>query len=141
MLSADTTPARSVPDSHATIPRILLVDDEPSLLRSLARALRALRPSWNVHVAESGAEALCHLQKLSYHAVVTDIEMPGIDGLTLLAQVRSEHPDVARLVHSSRLEDEPWHGVSHVAQGALAKPAHPKRLVSLIEDALGPQAA
>jgi DNA-binding NtrC family response regulator len=141
MLAADVLAVHSLPDPLASIPRILLVDDEPSLLRSLARALRALRPSWNVHVAESGTEALLSLERYTYHAVVTDIEMPGLDGLALLARVRSAHPDVARLVHSSRLQDEPWHGVPHVAQGALAKPAHPKRLVSLIEDALGQKAA
>jgi DNA-binding NtrC family response regulator len=140
MLAADpfvTVPANT---TAPTIRRILLVDDERSILRSLARALRALRPEWAVHVAESGIEALCHLERSTCDAVVTDLEMPGLDGLELLLRVQTEHPHVVRLVHSSRIDSEDSESLRRLAQGAVAKPAHPSHLISLIESALSAEA-
>ena len=144
MLSVDPTVAprgATCNSATAAIPRILLVDDEPSILRSLARAFRALRPSWHVRVAENGSEALCHLERVPYDAVVTDLEMPVLDGIGLLQRMRSEHPKVIRLVHSSRIETDGPERLGSLAQGALAKPAHPDRLIQLIESALAQQAA
>lgn len=92
-------------------------------------------------MAESGAEALCHLDQVPYDAVVTDLEMPGLDGLGLLQRVQNEHPEVVRLVHSSRIETQDPEQLRPLAQGALEKPAHPDRLVHLIESALAAQAA
>lgn len=74
---------------------ILVVDDEPEVLRSL-RGL--LRMEFDVHTAESGAEALEILRSTPIHVVMTDQRMPELTGVELLNRVQGEWPDATRLV-------------------------------------------
>ena len=70
--------------------RLLIVDDDPLLLLALQRAFRLEQPEWEVVLARSGAEALEQLRLQPYDVLVSDILMPGMDGMTLLARIRSE---------------------------------------------------
>ena len=83
------------------------LDDEPMLLRAIDRALRARRPSWTASFANSGQAALALLDQENFDVIVSDIGMPGMDGVTLLDNIRRKYPQVARLVLSgeARLED------------------------------------
>lgn len=116
-------------------PKILIVDDEASILRGLARALAVLRPTWSIQVAGSGYEALRHLERSPYDVLVTDLEMPGLDGIGLLQRVKDSFPDMARLVHSSRPE-WPSRDLEYLAVDSLRKPAPPADIVFAIERAL-----
>lgn len=78
--------------------RILLVDDDPSLLTSLSAALRLREPQVTVDRAESADAALKHVETVEYDAIVTDIKMPGMDGLSLLAELRKRIPEVPTLL-------------------------------------------
>jgi two-component system, sensor histidine kinase len=78
--------------------RILLVDDDPALLTSLSAALRLREPKVTVDRAESAACALKHIESEKYDAIVTDIKMPGMDGLSLLAELRKRIPEVPTLL-------------------------------------------
>ncbi|HEY3248657.1 MAG TPA: SpoIIE family protein phosphatase [bacterium] len=80
------------------MPRILLVDDDTMLLRALPEAIRLRIEGVVVDTAESAALALQRLAAADYDAVVTDIKMPGIDGLGLLARIREIRPDVPTLL-------------------------------------------
>jgi DNA-binding NtrC family response regulator len=71
---------------------VLVVDDEPALRRSLARALMA--QGLTVDTAESGAAALDLVKTRPIDAVLLDREMPDLDGMAVLAQLRRHHPDV-----------------------------------------------
>lgn len=119
--------------------RILVVDDEPSIVRSLRRAFSRLRPAWQVDVAQSGAVALRHLSCADYDAVVTDLEMPGISGFELLGRVQEQYPEVKRLIHSSRPQAENDASTGDAAQAVFTKPAPPIALVERIERLLGLQ--
>ncbi len=68
--------------------RILLVDDDPTLLKSLARALRV--KGYDVVGAYNGEDAVRHVTGGGFDAIISDIAMPGMDGIQLLRQVR-EH--------------------------------------------------
>jgi EAL domain-containing protein (putative c-di-GMP-specific phosphodiesterase class I) len=72
--------------------RVLLVDDEPSLLRGFSRLLTAAGQV--VVTASDGAEAIKVLESSTFDVVVSDIRMPGMDGLTLLRSIRSRDLDV-----------------------------------------------
>lgn len=69
-------------------PRILIIDDEPEIC-SLLRYLLS-REGFDAHVADSSLDALKLLQSSQFDGVVCDFAMPGMDGITLLKNVRSE---------------------------------------------------
>lgn len=79
-----------------TSEKILFVDDEPNVLQSMERQLRK---RFNVTTACSGEEALRVLQEDgSFAVIVSDMRMPGMDGVELLSQVKNLYPDTVRLM-------------------------------------------
>lgn len=76
-------------------PYVLIVDDDPALLQALPQALTLRIPDITVDTVDSAQEALALLEAHDYDAIVSDIKMPGMDGLALLTRVqeiRSETP-------------------------------------------------
>lgn len=80
-------------------PHILIVDDDTMLLEALAEALQLrMGDEIQVDTAASGAEALEHIREADYDTIVTDIKMPGMDGLALLARIRAIQPEAPVLL-------------------------------------------
>lgn len=79
------------PDSLAGL-SILLVDDEPVVRTVLERSLQ--REGIRVTTAENGVEALEKIRNGRFDAVISDILMPLMDGLELLVQIKTDHPDL-----------------------------------------------
>lgn len=77
-------------------PRVLLVDDEESILNSLKRLLRS--EPYEVLLATSGTRALEILAQGPVDLVISDARMPGMDGAALLARVREKHPETRRIL-------------------------------------------
>jgi len=77
---------------------VLIVDDDLALLQALPEALRLRMAGLTVDTADSGAAALDRIAARDYDAIVTDIKMPGMDGLELLAEIRTHRPDTPTLV-------------------------------------------
>jgi two-component system, sensor histidine kinase and response regulator len=71
--------------------QILLVDDDPALLEALSETVR-LRLNATVDVCGDGFDAMERILTIDYDAIVGDIRMPQMDGLTLMAQVRTFSP-------------------------------------------------
>ena len=69
---------------------ILVVDDEPALREILKEELEYLGA--NVNEAANGHEAFELVRKTSFDAVISDIRMPGGDGVELLTRIRQGHP-------------------------------------------------
>jgi DNA-binding NtrC family response regulator len=77
---------------------VLAVDDDPEIRDQLVELLQGKH---FVQEAESGEKALEWLTKESeWHAVITDISMPGLSGLELLGHIRQQHPDTPVIVLS-----------------------------------------
>lgn len=70
--------------------KILVADDDPLNRKVLGEMLKIIDPTLAVSYAEDGAEALRLISEQSFDLVLTDISMPGRDGLSLLKAVRSE---------------------------------------------------
>jgi response regulator RpfG family c-di-GMP phosphodiesterase len=85
----------SIDNTHIN-KRILLVDDEPNVLKALYRALQPL--GFELITASSGAQALKSIEKTKMNAVLTDMRMPGMDGSQLLTQIAEHHPDSRRMI-------------------------------------------
>lgn len=80
----------------APLASVLCVDDEPAVLDGLRRSLRGLV---DLHTATGGDEALATLEAAGpFAVVVSDMRMPGMDGVTLLARVRERSPDTIRML-------------------------------------------
>jgi two-component system, NtrC family, response regulator HydG len=77
---------------------VLIVDDDPDLLEALPEALRLRMEGVTVETASSAAAALDRIANRDYDAIVTDIKMPGMDGLELLAEIRTRRPDTPTLM-------------------------------------------
>jgi CheY-like chemotaxis protein len=109
---------------------ILVVDDSISVRRVLTRHLRTIGAM--VDEAADGQSALTRLRSRAYRLVVTDLEMPGLDGFELLAEM-SRSPTLAAIpviVASTKADQETRRRV--LALGArifLAKPVDPVALV------------
>jgi len=74
------------------VAHVLIVDDEPNIRRILAAMLK--RDGYEVTTAADGEQGLAVLQRTPIHVVVTDLVMPRLGGMELLARVRAEYPDI-----------------------------------------------
>lgn len=74
--------------------RILLVDDDPALQQALSLMVSLRMSNVQVHTADSVSQALKLLQQHEYHAIVSDIKMPGMDGFDLLAVTSQQYPEI-----------------------------------------------
>jgi len=126
------------PNSGPTVrrPRILLVDDDPIVLRALRRLLLGARPGWEIDLAESAEAALQLIESKRYDVVVTDLQMPVLGGAPLLARLKTEHPSTMRVIHSSHVESLTREEAQDLAHAVLAKPGRPDELVVVLEWAL-----
>jgi two-component system, probable response regulator PhcQ len=75
---------------------ILVVDDEPRVLDALRRTLRD--PAYRVLTASDGREALSLLAAEQVDVLLSDIDMPGMNGIELVKEVRRRFPEVIRLL-------------------------------------------
>ncbi|MGB5605130.1 MAG: sigma 54-interacting transcriptional regulator [Gammaproteobacteria bacterium] len=76
--------------------RVLLVDDDHGLLRLLSMRLSAA--GYEISAVESGEEALVQLPLFHPHLIITDLQMNGMDGMTLFHQVHSRNPSLPVLI-------------------------------------------
>lgn len=93
-------------------PHILIVDDDTTLLQALPQALYLRIEGVKVDTSDSAAGALKLIGENYYDAIVSDIKMPGMDGLALLAKVQELRPDTPTLLITG-------HGEHNLAVQAL----------------------
>ena len=79
-------------------PHILIVDDDPALLEALSEMLQLRMEEVVVDKAESARVALDWIAIKNYETIVSDIKMPGMDGLALLARIREIRPHTPTLL-------------------------------------------
>ncbi len=122
------------PERTAT--RILFVDDEPNVLRGLQRMLRGKRHEWAMEFVDGGAAALACLDAGPCDIVVSDLIMPGMDGVQLLEEVRKRKPSTVRIALSGYADRKTTlRAAAHIHQ-FLAKPCEPDGLKSALERAV-----
>src|SRR5256885_3529058 len=83
--------------------KILLVDDEPNVLDGYRRTLGR---EFTMETAVGGQEALALMEKAPYAVVVSDMRMPGMDGVQLLSRVKTQSPDTIRVMLTGHADME-----------------------------------
>ena len=135
--SAATPPAVKPTDSVAagTRGRLLVVDDEANARTALAELLRD--EGYTVETAADGFKALPKVEEFAPDLLLTDLRMPGLDGIELMRKAREIDPEITSVVMTA-------HGTIDTAVGAmrqgaadyLTKPINVDELVIVIERAL-----
>lgn len=92
------------PESNKKKGNILLVDDDANVLHALSRLLR-LQP-YHIYTAENGVQALEILTENEIDVMVSDIQMPIMDGKELLVHVSDIYPDTVNIVLTNDASDE-----------------------------------
>ena len=86
--------------------RVLIVDDDPALLKALPETLKLKMAMLAVDTSDSASGALARVAETDYDAIVTDIKMPGTDGLALLREIRALRPATPTLLITGHGEDD-----------------------------------
>jgi two-component system, NtrC family, response regulator AtoC len=115
-------------------PTVLIVDDDRNTRDGLARALRQ---QYTVNVVESGERALEWLSRQACDILLSDVRMPGMDGLTLLQRARAHHPDtIAILLTAYGNVETAVEAMKRGAYDFLTKPVNLDHLDLLLHRAL-----
>ncbi|MGB0836140.1 MAG: response regulator, partial [Psychrobium sp.] len=117
-------------------PRVLFVDDEPDVLRSLSRIARKLDAE--ILTANGGHEALEIIEQSPVDVLVTDMRMPQMDGNELLAQVAKKAPETVRIVLTGYADMDMVLGAINSGHiwGYLQKPWDNMELIVKLKQAL-----
>lgn len=122
--------------------KILIVDDEIELRKSVSTVLTSHNPdlSFDIFEASNGIEAIDQLKKNDFDLVLMDVRMPEMDGLEALARIKAEDPRVFVVIMTAHanLQD----AVQAIRDGAydyIEKPVQPDRLSQIIKKALETQ--
>ncbi len=100
---------------------ILIVDDDRGMVKTLADILKI--KGFNVDTAYSGDEALIKAEKIGFDCIISDIKMPGINGVELMKAVREFRPEVPVVLMTAYSTDKlVMEGLEEGAIAALAKP-------------------
>jgi CheY-like chemotaxis protein len=116
-------------------PRVLVVDDEPAILRAIERVLRR---EHDVITASSGAEALDHIESdPPYDCILCDITMPGMSGMEVYRRLEGT-PAAARVVFVTAIGFAPASRafLESVPNLYVDKPFHPDELRAAIRECL-----
>ena len=124
----------SIPQDDADPqPIALVVDDEPLVLRLLSTILAA--KGWQVIQASSGREGLELTEGIALSLLITDLEMPGMDGLELAHELGLRNPNTPILMVSER--PEPSLPTRRAPDVFLAKPFRIHELLGHVADLTG----
>lgn len=109
--------------------RILLAEDEKALSRAIVKYLE--KNLFSVDAVYDGEDALAYIESGNYDAVILDIMMPKMDGLTVLKRTRAmnNHVPILLLTAKSEIEDRAI-GLDNGANDYLPKPFDSRELVA-----------
>ncbi len=115
--------------------RLLLVDDERSLLDGLTKVLRPWRHEWEIETALGGRAALEALSsERSFAAVVSDARMPDVDGEAVLRAAQERQPLAVRIILSGQVDARVGHRLAAASHQFLTKPSSGAAIMAAVEE-------
>jgi excisionase family DNA binding protein len=132
---AAAAPARPAA-APAGRPRVLVVDDEASIRDLLSKTLALAE--YDVDLAFDGRTALDRLRPAPYDLLITDLKMPGVDGLTVIREARRLKTDLPVIIITGfSTEASAIEAVNLGVSGYLTKPFRVPRVLAVAAKALG----
>lgn len=104
-------------------PKILVVDDEPIIAQLITDVLSG--DGYDVDVASDGLIALEHIDRDAYDLILSDLRMPGLDGLGLYRQLEQHRPELARrfvFITGDTANEEAWAFLEGAQVPVIEKP-------------------
>jgi two-component system chemotaxis response regulator CheY len=138
---APDKPSDSAPTGSQATAHLLLVDDSPTMRLYLRHMIQKLFPAYSVTEAEDGKTALRCLTTARVDLIITDLQMPGMDGQSLV-QVLRRNPILRKkpiLVVSAALDQQTRQDLAELGNeglACLAKPVSPDSLQQAIRTLL-----
>jgi len=122
--------------------RILVVDDEPKVAFFLKESLESLERHYQVVRAETGESALAEMDRVPFDMVITDLRMPGMDGLELMQRVKENHPETQTILITAYGSDEVEAESRRLnAYRYFTKPFHIEDLTAAVQQAMESEAS
>lgn len=117
----------------------LVVEDSPTMRQLISFALKRI-PGSTIVEASDGVDALKKLSSQKFDIILTDINMPIMDGLKLVSMVRNDpaHKDIPIIIITTEgAEEDRKRGLSLGANAYIAKPIQTQDLLNVVNDILG----
>ena len=131
---APSAPARASAPSGR--PRVLVVDDEASIRDLLSKTLALAE--YDVDLAPDGRTALERLRIIPYDLLITDLKMPGVDGLAVIREARRLKADIPVIIITGfSTEASAIEALNLGVSGYLTKPFRVPRVLAVAAKALG----
>jgi excisionase family DNA binding protein len=133
---ASVPAARTPPAAAAGRPRVLVVDDEATIRDLLSKTLALAE--YDVDLAPDGRSALERLRIIPYDLLITDLKMPGVDGLAVIREARRLKADIPVIIITGfSTEASAIEAVNLGVSGYLTKPFRVPRVLAVAAKALG----
>ena len=116
----------------------LVVEDSPTMRQLIVMALRRI-PALECVEADDGVEALKHLTQARFDIIVTDINMPIMDGLKLVGMVRQDdvHKDVpVVIITTESAAEDRQRALSLGADAYITKPIRARQVIDIVKELL-----
>lgn len=109
-------------------PRILVVEDDPSIYRLISFKLEL--EGYLVDISTDGQDALNKVFGADYDALILDLMLPSIDGMTILKSIREKKKDLPVIILSAKSQErDVMKGFAAGADDYLVKPFRPLELI------------
>jgi len=113
---------------------VLVVDDSPLSRMMIRSYAEAEHPDWIVFEASNSTEALELCNKKSIDYMTVDYNMPGMDGLTLMRQLRDSHPEIKMALLTGSINEDIQTAAQELDAYFIQKPITQAKIISYLEN-------
>ena len=115
--------------------KVLIVDDSKLARMVMASAFRRIRPDWTLVETANADDALAAVSGGAVDIALIDFNMPGLDGLELVAKIRKTHPAMPVAVVSANVQNEIIGRARELNAGFIPKPLTDEALAAFLSGA------